>query len=128
MVIGTEYGALLAYDDLATDAAPLAMRATPSSPVTRIGAGPAGTVAAGFANGEVALWDLKTGVMLINARLHGRIIHLAAGPSGLVSASELGQSLNWDLSSLEEPRTEFLRRVRSAVPAVWENGRAVARD
>ena len=128
MVTGTSDGDLLIHEDFTSDAKPLAMRSTPPSPVTRIQSGPAGTVAAGFANGVVALWDLDTGVMLINARLHGRIIHLAAGPSGLVAASELGQTLNWDLSSLDEPRDEFLHRVRSAVPAVWEDGHAVVRD
>ncbi len=103
------------------------MRDTPASPVTRIDAGPPGTVAAGFANGEVGLWDLATGAMLINARLHGGITHLEAGPSSLVATSELGQTLNWDLAPLVEPRAEFLRGVRKAVPAVWENGRPAIR-
>ncbi len=65
---------------------------------------------------------------MINARLHGEITHLKSSPSGLIAVSELGQFLNWDLSTLVEPRTEFMNGVRSAVPAVWENGRAVARD
>ncbi len=98
---------------------------TPQSPVTRIVAGPAGTVAAGFANGQVALWDLETGAMLINSRLHGGIVHLRTSSSGLIAVSELGQFLDWDLSALVEPRSEFMEGVRSAVPAVWENGRAV---
>ena len=79
-------------------------------------------------NGEVGLWDLKTGALLIRARLHGGIIHLRTSPSGLVAASELGQSLNWDLSTLVEPRTDFMTAVRSAAPAVWDDGRPVVRD
>jgi hypothetical protein len=63
--------------------------------------------------------------MLVNARLHGSIIHLEAGPTSLVAASELGQSLVWDLSTLVQPRPEFLATVRAAVPAVWENGRPI---
>jgi len=121
-------GALLVYDETADDAAALAMRATPSSRVTRIVSGPAGTVAAGLANGEIALWDLETGAMLISARLHGSITHLRSSPSGLIAVSELGQFLNWDLSALVEPRTEFMNGVRTAVPAVWENGRAVVHE
>jgi WD40 repeat protein/serine/threonine protein kinase len=128
MVAAISNGPLHVFDDTADDAAPLAMRSVPSSPVTRIVAAPAGTVAAGFTNGEVALWDLETGAMLINARLHGKITHLQSSPTGLIAASELGQFLNWDLSALVEPRLEFMSGVRSAVPAVWENGRAVARD
>ncbi|MCP4901562.1 MAG: WD40 repeat domain-containing protein, partial [bacterium] len=125
IVVGTSQGPLLAYDEVKTDSEPSAMRTTPLAPVTRIGAGPSGTMAVGFANGEVALWDLETGGMLMKARLHGEINHLAVGDSGLVAASELGQTLNWDLSSLVESRAEFLRRIRTAAPAVWENGRPV---
>jgi hypothetical protein len=66
--------------------------------------------------------------MLIHARLHGGITHLQSSSSGLVAVSELGQFLDWDLSALIEPRAEFMNGVRSAVPAVWENGRAVVRD
>lgn len=128
VVAATSNGLLLVYSDTMNDAAPLAMRAVPSAPGTRIVAGPAGSMAAGFANGEVALWDLETGAMLTKARLHGKITHLRSTPSGLIAVSELGQSLNWDLSALVEPRTGFMNGVRAAVPAVWENGRAVARD
>ncbi len=128
LVAADSTGALLVYGHLDDNAPRLAMRAVPSSPVTRIVAGPAGTVAAGFANGEVGLWDTETGAMLISARLHGSIAHLRSSPSGLIAVSELGQFLNWDLSALVEPRGEFMNGVRSAVPAVWENGRAVVRD
>jgi len=129
VVIGTNQGTILSYSE-AEDATgpPSAMRATPATPVTRIGAGPAGTIVAGFADGEVGLWDMATGAALMNTRLHGRITHLASGPSGLVAASELGQMLRWDLTKLVEPRDEFLHGVRAAVPAVWENGRPVARE
>ena len=128
IVTGSVRGAIRAHGGAEEDAAASAMQTTPASPVTRIEAGPPGTVAAGFANGEVGLWDLGTGAKLISARLHGTIIHLEAGPSSLVAASELGQMLEWDLESLVEPRADFLRMVRQAAPAVWENGRAVARD
>ena len=125
IVTGTEQRAMLVYDGAEGGAAPTVMRTTPPSPITRIGAGPPGTAAAGFANGEIGLWDLGTGAMLVNARLHGSIIHLEAGPTSLVAASELGQSLVWDLSTLVQPRPEFLATVRAAVPAVWENGRPI---
>ncbi len=84
---------------------PLGMRGTRHSPVTRIAAGPAGTVAAGFANGEVALWNLRTGAVLLNARLHGGIIHLVAGPSGLVAASDSDNTSRgiWRRSCNHEP-------------------------
>jgi len=128
LVIGTRGGAILIQEDTTTVNGPRTLRATPQAPVTRIEAGPAGTLAAGFANGEIGLWNLETGALLIRARLHGTITHLRSSPSGLIAVSNLGQFLNWDLSALVEPRAEFMNGVRSAVPAVWENGQAVARD
>jgi len=125
MITGSFRGAILATNQNGDGDTTTVMQATPQSPVTRIDAGPPGTVAAGFANGEVGLWDLTTGAKLIHARLHGSIIHLDAGPSGLVAASELGQSLNWDLTTLVQPRSDFLTTVRETVPAVWQNGRPV---
>jgi WD40 repeat protein len=127
MVIGSWRGSLVVRDSVEPGSTQAVMQTTPASPVTRIAAGPRGTVAAGFANGEVGLWDLTTGTLLVNARLHGRIIHLAAGPTGLVAASELGQALIWDLDTLVQPRDEFLRAARKAVPAVWDDGRPVVR-
>jgi WD40 repeat protein len=128
IVTGTGRGALLVHDAVEPDSPPLVMQTTPTSPVTRIAAGPPGILVAGFANGEVGLWDLATGTLLVNARLHGGIIHLAAGPTGLVAASELGQALEWDLDTLVQPPDEFLRAARKAVPAVWDDGRPVVRE
>ena len=127
MVVGLSSGSLLVYEPQDRTRPPLGMRGTPPSPVTRIAAGPTGTVAAGFANGEVAMWDLATGAVLLNARLHGAIIHLVAGPSGLVAASDLGQHLMWDLAPLVQPRADLLHSIRYAVPAVWEDGQPIVR-
>jgi hypothetical protein len=45
-----------------------------------------------------------------------------------VTASELGQALEWDLDTLVQPRDEFVRAARKAVSAVWDDGRPVVRE
>jgi WD40 repeat protein len=127
LVIGTERGALVLREETDGKVAVSTMRDTPAAPVVRIAAGPAGTIAAGFANGEIGLWDLATGTSLLSARLHGSIDHLAATGAGLVAASEFGQLVNWDLTVLVEPREELLASIRSASPALWQDGRPVVR-
>ncbi|MFH0901292.1 MAG: hypothetical protein V2A73_11750, partial [Pseudomonadota bacterium] len=102
-------------------------KGTPSCAVTRLLAGPAGTLVGGFANGAVILWNLADGAVLEEAKLHGPIRHLLFAGSKLVAASEVGQFLLWDLGALQQSYCELMRQVWRTVPVVWESGLPVSK-
>ncbi|MBW2454027.1 MAG: protein kinase [Deltaproteobacteria bacterium] len=99
----------------------------PSSPVLRIVPGPRGTVVVGFAGGLVGLWNQADGILLEHARLHGAVQHLLLENQAVFAATDLGQSLVWDLSVFQADRCALLRQIWERVPVVWERGRAVER-
>ncbi len=101
------------------------LEATARSLVERIVRGPGGVWIAGFANGDVGMWDGATAQRLDHARLHGPVGHLLVSGRKLYAASTLGDGLAWDLGDLEGSRCDLLRKVRREVPVVWRNGRAV---
>ena len=105
---------------------PLApLRDEARSPVLKMAAGPPGTLAVGYANGEVGLWDIGNGVRLHHAKLHGPILHFLFANDRLYLASELGDTMVWDLSVYKREYCELLSEVREAVPLVWKDGRPV---
>ena len=101
---------------------------TPSSPVQRIVAGPMQTFVAAYGNGLVGLWSAQDGALLHQSRLHGSVIHLELDAHALYAATDLGQSLSWDLGLFYADSCELLRQIWQRVPVVWENGQAVARE
>ena len=113
--IELQYEETLAFEELA------------ASPVLRVEAGPANTVAAGFADGTVGVWSLETGQLVADSRLHGPVPYLLAEGARLHAASELGDSVTLDLSVFERDRCELLRQVWRAVPVAWEGGQPVRR-
>ena len=101
---------------------------TPSAEVVRLTAAPPGIVAAGYANGQVGLWEVDSGTLLRSDQLHGPVAHLRIADGQLVALSSLGDSLVWDLSQLSMDRCEFLHQVWTEVPVVWSGGVALAKD
>ncbi len=98
---------------------------TPASPVARLKVGEMGTLVAGFANGLLGVWNLRTGKRLEHARLHGPVRHLALRSGRLVAASELGDHLVWNLDVFRISYCALLEEVWARVPVIWEQGRAV---
>lgn len=96
---------------------------TPTSPLIRLAVGAPGTVAAGYADGTVALWHLASGRRLAATRLHGAIEHLQLRASRLRVATDLGNTLGWDLAAFDMPYCQLLRRIWSRVPVIWKDGR-----
>ena len=111
----------------APDAETIELDLAPSSAVTSIASGPAGTLAVGFANGLFGLWSLADGVRHLHGRLHGAIVRIARSGSELVVVSDLGQHRRLDLAVLERDHCDVLREVWNDVPTVWENGAIVPR-
>lgn len=97
---------------------------SPASPVTRLTVASLDALLVGYANGEVAMWDLSTGARLERARLHGAIEELTLAEGTLSAGSELGDVLVWDLGFLDRPRCDLLREVWQHVAVVWREGRA----
>ncbi|MFH0899263.1 MAG: WD40 repeat domain-containing protein, partial [Pseudomonadota bacterium] len=102
-------------------------KGAPSCAVTRLVAGPPGTLAGGYANGTVIVWTIADGAALESAKLHGPIQHLLYSGEKLVVATEVGQHLVWDLSAFLEDYCELMRQVWRSIPVVWENGLPVSR-
>ena len=100
---------------------------TPNAVPTVIAPGPGGVIFVGYGDGTVAMWQGDGGARLAQARLHGGIQHLLQHQRRLLVASDLGQSLIWELDPFHRERCELLRRVWDQVPVVWEGGRALAR-
>ncbi len=92
---------------------------TPSSPVVSLAAGPSGTVAAGYANGVMGLWEIEGGARLESVRLHGPVAHLRYADQTLRAASELGDHVALDLAPLEQDYCALMRSVWSRVPVSW---------
>ncbi|MFH0899998.1 MAG: WD40 repeat domain-containing protein [Pseudomonadota bacterium] len=102
-------------------------KGAPSAAVTRLVAGPAGTLVGGYANGTVILWTMADGAVLESAKLHGPIRHLLFAGDKLMAATEVGQYLVWDLSAFKQPYCELMRQVWRSIPVVWEGGLPVSR-
>ncbi|MFH0900939.1 MAG: serine/threonine-protein kinase [Pseudomonadota bacterium] len=102
-------------------------KGAPSCAVTRLAAGPAGTLVGGYANGTVILWTIADGAALESAKLHGPIWHLLYTSDRLIAATEVGQYLVWDLRAFHEEYCDLMRKVWRSIPVVWESGLPVSR-
>ncbi|HEY3449803.1 MAG TPA: protein kinase, partial [Myxococcales bacterium] len=60
----------------------------PASAVERLVSGPMGTLAAGYANGMVGVWDAANGTRLHVEQLHGPVAHLTLAGQTLYAATE----------------------------------------
>jgi hypothetical protein len=94
----------------------------PSSKVVKIMPGPMGTLIVGYLNGQVGIWELEAGYLLDSAKLHGPAVHMVLDGSALYVATELGNFVQWDLSTFFENYCDLLRKVWREVPIVWEKG------
>jgi WD40 repeat protein len=98
----------------------------PASAVRRFLPGPLDTLVAGYANGFLGIWSLRSGTLLYRLRLHGPVEHLLLDDEILYAASGLGDHVALDLGVLGRPYCELMRDVWSAVPVVWSEGHAIA--
>ncbi len=84
--------------------------------------GPLGTVAAGFADGTVGLWDRSSGARLFARRLHGPVTKLVFTADGLDVWTELGASTRFELAVFSQPRCALIREIQARVPVCWDGG------
>jgi len=104
-----------------------AFELVPTSAVERIVAGPSGALIAGYATGDVGIWDTESGSQLMRFGLHGPAVHLMMDGKRLVAATELGDSTVVDLREYDLDYCSLLAEVWEGVPVVWEGGQAVKR-
>lgn len=99
----------------------------PLSAISKVIPGPHQTVVLGFQNGTIGIWSRVSGRRLESIRLHGSVQHLRRNKHTLIAATDLGESIVWDLSSYQLSHCELLRNVWKKVAVVWFNGRVVAK-
>ncbi len=112
---------------LTPDNEPAPLDSVPSDRVERLVAGPGNTLIAGFAKGQVGVWDLATRQPLLSFQAHGRLTHLRLQGNNAIMMTELGDVRLMDFGVLETNRCALLEELWSEVPAVWSEGRAVRR-
>jgi WD40 repeat protein len=110
----------------AAPAVPAGLDDLPPSAPTRVAGGPAGTLAVGFATGELGLWDPSSGLRLDRLRVHGAVVGLAVEADHLRAISELGDVTEVDLTPLVQPYCDLLREIWRRVE-VGSHGRRPAR-
>ena len=101
------------------------LEGAPKKPVRALALGPGGTIAAGFDNGTIGLWDPQSGARLMKAQLNGAVDRLVVQDGALYAASEAGAYLRWSLDVLQEDYCALLRKVWAQAPIAWESGRVV---
>jgi WD40 repeat protein/serine/threonine protein kinase len=122
VAVGYRDGAVLLHaEDGVT--APRALADVPAAPATTFAAGPRGTLAVGFASGDVGLWT-PAGAPLFRTHLHGAVSHLLLEGDWLHAVTELGSHGSFDLGVLREDYCAMLTRVARSVPVVWRDGHA----
>jgi WD40 repeat protein/serine/threonine protein kinase len=121
----------LGYRDGAIDLFPVAHQTTkksfafegvPARAVTRIIAGPPGTLVAGYSNGFTGIWSTSNGALLDSVQLHGAIAHLLYQDNVLHILSALGQGHVIDLTLFGLSYCQLLDQVWRRVPVIWEQG------
>jgi WD40 repeat protein len=95
--------------------------------VSRLAAGPTGTVFAGFEDGTVLAVATMTGTTLARWRLHGAITDLQVDEHGLRVASETGDALGANLGVLGAPICDVLREVWRTTPVIAVDGEITLR-
>ncbi len=125
VLVGERHGevALIGRQTEAPQRAKL-LQDTPTSAARTLTEGPAGTVAVGFADGSLGLWDGDSGTQLIGLRLHGPIQQTGVHGNRLHALSETGAYASLDLEFLERERCALLREVWDRVPVIWDGARA----
>ncbi len=98
---------------------------TPPSPTTAMATGPGSTLAVGFEDGTVGLWNPETGRRLLQLRLHGPVASLAVHGTRLHALSLLGDYRSMDLGAMGRDYCELMAEVWEQLPVCWDGSQAV---
>jgi len=94
----------------------------PSSRVVAMLEGPMDTIVAGYANGQLGIWDLSNGTQLYQVQLHGAVRHLLLQDGRLYAVSELGDHAVLDLGAFYDDYCDLIGSIWDTVPVVWRGG------
>ena len=95
---------------------------TPTSAVSAIADGPRQSIAVGYADGTVGLWDTRSGTRLLSQRLHGAVRLLVEHDDRLHALTEVGAYTSIDLGVLSQPRCALLQEIWERVSVCWDGG------
>ncbi len=76
----------------------------------------------------MGVWSLGTGELIALEKLHGRVARLVVEGAKVAATTDAGDSIEIDLSVLEQPYCDLLADVWRAAPYVWESGGATPRE
>jgi WD40 repeat protein/tRNA A-37 threonylcarbamoyl transferase component Bud32 len=129
VAIGSDHGGVTLLPLEATaGTSTIALQETPTSAVTAMAPGSGPTLAVGFADGSVGLWNPATGRRLQRFQLHGPVRQLAFDGGHLRALTELGDHASLDLSLLERGYCDLMVEVWKQVPVAWEGSQAELRE
>jgi len=122
--VGFRDGAIERYDEVGRSVPVAPLSDPPSSAVLSFERMGPDTVFAGYADGSVVLWDLRTGAQLLRRSLHGGVRWMAfKGPDLLQLATVVGDTMELPLGMFTQDRCSLLRDVEAAIPTVWRGDR-----
>ncbi|MFH0903280.1 MAG: protein kinase [Pseudomonadota bacterium] len=130
LAVGLEGGGieLTAAGAPSSEAPPaVSFQGTAATPVRRLVVGPAGTLAAGYADGTLNIWRFENGLLLDSIKLHGPIADLLVSGDTLYAASELGHFTAQSLRVFQDSYDSVLSDIVSQIPVVWEGGMPISR-
>jgi hypothetical protein len=97
-------------------ASPRLLADTPIAPVVSLLSGPRSILIAGFANGQLGFWSLRSARRLRAVKLHGPIEYLRLLDHHLYVATDLGDFRTFDLDVFYRDYNSFLQAVRKSAP------------
>jgi WD40 repeat protein/serine/threonine protein kinase len=97
---------------------------TAPSRVRVLAAGPADTIAVGFEDGSLGVWNPTTSRRLLARQLHGPVTALGFHEGRLHALTELGDYASLDLTVLEQSYCELLGEIQSELPVCWDGNEA----
>ena len=90
--------------------------------------GPGDTLLATHVDGHVDVWDLESGALLDQVKLHGAPSQILVEGTAVVATTDVGDRAVMDLGNQERAYCELLHEVWSDVPVSWTDGCPLAQE
>jgi len=113
-LFGTETG-LLIWQPFRKGSKPKEFGEVSSGGIIKMIEGPDETIFAGYQNGMLAYWDLRTSTLLFGKQLHGPVNYLVNRSGILYAATSLGDHYIWKRGIFGEDYCKLLHKIRNKI-------------